>query len=62
MENITTTVHTHPTYILLHLNYEKMKVTLVLRICFLRLCIYKERHSHSCVEGRFVMSMSIFII
>ena len=28
MENITTTQHTHPTYIPLHLNYEKMKVTL----------------------------------
>ncbi len=29
MENITTGAHTHPTYIPLHLNYEKMKVTLV---------------------------------
>lgn len=29
MENITSRAHTHPTYIPLHLNYEKMKVTLV---------------------------------
>lgn len=67
MENITTRAHTHPTYIPLHLNYEKMKVTLVCFVFVFGDYVFKKKekkdiHSYSCVERRFVMSVSIFII